>query len=209
MFRVGISGGMGSGKTLVCQIFEQMKIPIYNADIQAKRLMIEDENLKLEIIRLLGSNSYKMDNSLNRSYISQKVFKDSSLLNKLNNLVHPAVIEDGKKWERNLPLGTPYFLRESAILFETGIYKNLDFNILVVAPEYIRINRIKKRDGLTESEIKERLNQQWSDDKKIKLCNFVIENDGTKNLIPQIWKIHNQLIHHSSKQLDKQQDIKS
>lgn len=204
MLSVGISGGMGSGKTFICKIFEQFGIPIYDSDFNAKKLMEENLILKEEIMELLGEESYRNDGILNRKFISKKVFNEPKLLADLNKIVHPAVYKDSVKWQQNLPKETPYYLWESAILFETGIYKNLDFNILVIAPEHVRIERIKKRDGLTEQEITGRLNQQWDDHKKIKLCDFLIENDGTKVLIPQIWDIHQILKERSLKHFDRQ-----
>jgi len=200
MLSIGITGGMGSGKTLVCQIFSRLNIPIYNSDNHAKRLMEENESLKNEIKNLLGNESYNEKGKINRRYIAQKVFNNLTLLSGLNAIVHPAVKRDANLWRNNLPETLPYFIRESAILFETGIYKELDFNILVSAPEEIRIERVRERDGLTHDEIKSRINQQWPESKKQTLADFIITNDNKTLLIPQILSIHQKLIHYASAQ---------
>ncbi|MEY3323092.1 MAG: hypothetical protein RLZZ417_2675 [Bacteroidota bacterium] len=207
MLSVGISGGMGSGKSLICQIFNLLGIPIYNSDYHAKRIMEDDEMVRTEIIRLLGPESYFADDILNKKYIANKIFNDTILLTKLNQIVHPAVKRDAEYWKNYLPENQPYFIRESAILFETGIYKQLDYNILVTAPESIRIKRIQKRDGLSSEEIKARLDQQWTEEKKIPLSDFQIVNDGELFLLPQVLKIHQILKKYSLMQAGKQQDI--
>lgn len=149
--------------------------------------------VKKEIIKLLGEDSYLNNLTLNRKFIAQKVFNQKELLSKLNDIVHPAVRQDAKIWSGNLIQDSGYYLRESAILFETGIYKQLHFNILVIAPEKLRIQRIKNRDGLSDDDITLRINNQWSDEQKLKLTDFVIINDGKDFLIPQILKIHHTL----------------
>lgn len=207
MLSVGITGGMGSGKSLICQIFKLLGISIYNSDFHAKRLMEEDEKVKTEIIELFGKESYSDNGFLNRKYIAGKVFNNQSLLTQINEIVHPVVRNDANIWKENLPQKDAYYLKESAILFETGIYKQLDFNILVTAPENIRIERIKKRDGLTEDNIQSRINKQWPENKKLALCDFQIINDGRLFLIPQVLKIHQILRHYSLKQADKLPDI--
>ena len=178
MLSVGISGGMGSGKTLVCTIFKVLGISIYNSDLEAKRIMETNEQVKKEIISLLGEESYLNNMTLNRKYIAEKIFNHTELLTGINQIVHPAVRKDAEIWSKKIPQDNSYFLRESAILFETGIYKQLDYNILVIAPKEIRIHRIKDRDKLSEVDIAIRMNQQWSDEQKLPLSNFVVINDG-------------------------------
>ena len=206
MLSVGISGGMGSGKSLVCQIFNLFGISVYHSDYHAKRLMQEDEMVKRKIIELLGNESYFNGKILNKKYIADKIFNDSDLLSKVNLIVHPAVKIDAEKWSNQLPIAQPYYIRESAILFETGIYKHCNYNILVTSPETIRIERIKKRDSLTYEEIIIRLKQQWPEYRKLPLSDFQIVNDGANFLIPQVLKIHKILTDYSSKQVDRQQD---
>lgn len=207
MLSVGISGGIGSGKTLVCTIFQILGISIYNSDLEAKKIMETDRQVKNDIINLLGEESYLNNFSLNRKFIAQKVFKHKELLLKLNNIVHPAVRQDAEIWSKKIPQECGYYLRESAILFETGIYKQLNFNILVIAPEDIRINRIKNRDGLSDEEITLRIKNQWAEEQKLKLTDFVIINDGKTFLIPQILKIHHTLKHYPLMPIDKQPNI--
>lgn len=204
MLSVGISGGMGSGKTLVCAIFKVLGISVYNSDLEAKRIMETNEQVKKEIIKLLGKESYLNDDNLNRKFIAQKVFNHSDLLSKLNQIVHPAVKLDAENWSKELPQNNHYFLRESAILFETGLYKQLNYNILVIAPRELRIQRVKNRDRLSEEEINIRMNQQWSDEKKLPLSDFVINNAGRTLLIPQILRINQRLANRPLMPTDKQ-----
>lgn len=207
MLSVGISGGMGSGKTLVCAIFKVLGISVYNSDLEAKRIMETNEQVKKEIINLLGEESYLNNMTLNRKYIAEKIFNHIELLSGINQIVHPAVREDAEIWSKKIPRNNSYFLRESAILFETGIYKQLNYNILVIAPRELRLHRIKNRDRLSEEEIASRMNQQWSDEQKLPLTDFVIINDEKTFLIPQILQIHKCLKNYPLMLIDKQQGI--
>lgn len=204
MLSVGISGGMGSGKTLVCNIFKVLGIAVYDSDLEAKRIMETNEEVKKEIINLLGEESYLNNLTLNRKFIAQKVFNQTDLLSKLNQIIHPAVREDAEVWSIKLSQHNNYFIRESAILFETGLYKQLNYNILVIAPRELRIQRVKNRDRLSEEEIDIRMNQQWNDEQKLPLTDFVIINDGKTLLIPQILKINQTLMNHPLTLTDKQ-----
>lgn len=207
MLSIGISGGIGSGKTLVCTIFKILGISVYNSDLEAKRIMETNVQVKKEIINLLGEESYLNNLTLNRKFIAEKIFNHTELLSEINQIVHPAVREDAEIWSKKIPQDNSYFLRESAILFETGIYKQLDYNILVIAPKEIRIHRIKDRDKLSEVDIAIRMNQQWSDEQKLPLTDFVVINDGKTFLIPQILKIHKSLKNYPSMLTDKQPGI--
>jgi dephospho-CoA kinase len=207
MLSVGISGGMGSGKTLICTIFKVLGISIYNSDLEAKRIMETNQQVKNEIINLLGEEAYQNNITLNRKFIAGKIFNHTELLSGINQIVHPAVRKDAEIWSQNIPQDKGYFLRESAILFETGIYKQLDYNILVIAPREIRLHRIKNRDRLSEEDIAIRMNQQWSDEQKLPLTNFVVINDGKTFLIPQVLKIHQSLKNYPLMPTDKQPSI--
>ena len=207
MLSIGISGGIGSGKTLVCTIFKILGISVYNSDLEAKRIMETNVQVKKEIINLLGEESYLNNLTLNRKFIAEKIFNHTELLSGINQIVHPAVREDAEIWSKKIPQDNSYFLRESAILFETGIYKQLDYNILVIAPKEIRIHRIKDRDKLSEVDIAIRMNQQWSDEQKLPLTDFVVINDGKTFLIPQILKIHKSLKNYPSMLTGKQPGI--
>jgi dephospho-CoA kinase len=207
MLSVGISGGIGSGKTIICTIFQILGISVYNSDLKAKKIMETNQEVRKEIINLLGKESYLNNFTLNRKFIAQKIFNQKELLSKLNEIVHTAVRQDAEIWSKNIPQEGGYYLRESAILFETGIYKQLHINILVVAPEKLRIQRIKNRDGLSGEDITLRMKNQWSDEQKLKLTDFVIINDGKNFLIPQILKIHRTLKNYPLMPIDKQPNI--
>jgi dephospho-CoA kinase len=188
MIRIGITGGIGSGKTLICRMFKSLGIPVYHSDEEARSLMQEEASLVSGIVKLFGEEAY-IDGSLNRSMIAKRVFQDNKLLNQLNALVHPAVGRDFVRWtetQRN----TPYLIKEAAILFESGAEKGLDRVIVVTAPEELRIQRIIQRDQLSREQILSRMKQQWSDEERSQLADFIIVNDGKRMLIPQVLKIH-------------------
>ncbi|MGB5378598.1 dephospho-CoA kinase [Muriicola sp.] len=191
---IGLTGGMGSGKTTVAKMFQDLKVPVYNSDTEAKRLMNEDAGLRLAIIKLFGDQAYK-DNTLNRSFLAGKAFTDKALLFKLNNIVHPAVRKDFKSWAKRQQY--PYVIQEAAILFENEGYKGFDQMILITAPKKIRIGRIRKRDGLTEKAILERMQHQWPEKKKKELAHYVINNKNLEDTRRQVLKIHNEILQKS------------
>lgn len=195
MLRLGITGGIGSGKTTVCKIFETLNIPIYYADDRAKWLMVKSPSLQTGIIQLFGDKAYAADGSLNRAHIGGIAFKDPAKLQKLNALVHPAVFVDGENWQQEqLALGVPYTLKEAALIYETGSYKMLDKVIVVTAPEEIRIQRVMKRDKLTAEEVKERIARQMPESEKVEKADYVIQNDGQHSLIKQVLQIHQAIL---------------
>jgi len=190
---IGLTGGIGSGKTTVSKIFSILGIPIYYADDRAKWLMINSSNLIAEIKRNFGEDSYFEDGSLNRVYLGDKVFKSQEQTKLINSLVHPAVKSDFEHWasEQN----APYVIKEAALLFETGSYQQLDKTIIVSSPIKIRIARILMRDPhRTEAQLNEIIDKQWPDEEKNKLADFVIKNADNKLLIPQVLDIHAQII---------------
>lgn len=189
MLKIGITGGIGSGKTTVCKVFETMGIPIYYADDRAKFLMNTDEFLVTEITKLFGEQAYLSNGELNRPHLASIAFSDKNVLQKLNALVHPVVHQDSEKWfseQQNVP----YVLKEAALHFETGGYKMLDKMITVFAPKEMRIQRVIQRDNRTVAEVEARINNQMPDSEKVKLADFVIYNDGSQSLIQQIYAIH-------------------
>lgn len=189
---VGISGGIGAGKTWVARIFALLDIPIYNADERARWLMAHQKDLKSKIRSAFGAPSYFPDGSLNRKYLAEKVFADPVLTNKINTLVHPAVREDFKEWVGRQE--TNYVLKEAALLFETGSFQELDFTIHVTAAESLRIGRIQKRDPQrSRQQIDQIMSKQWKDDKKNELADFILFNDETRLVIPQVLQIHQSL----------------
>ncbi len=192
MLKVGITGGMGSGKTTVCNIFETLGIPVYYADDRAKYLMTNDEELRQKIKSIFGAEAYQKDWKLNRKYISDIAFHEPKKLKMLNDAVHPAVLKDSELWH-NSQKNVPYTLKEAALLFETGSYKKLDKLITVVAPLEVRIKRIMERDKTTKEAILARIANQWSDEEKLAQSDWVIYNDGNHGLIKQVLKIHFEL----------------
>lgn len=180
---VGLTGGIGSGKTTVAHLFETMGCVTYNSDEKAKEVYFHPI-VKNQVIKLLGSDAYLNEHEINKDYISKKVFSNTELLHQLNSIIHPAVKADFILFQSKLPLGT-IIIKESAILFETGIYKDLDKTILVTAPLEVKIARVKKRNATSEEDIKKRIAAQWPDEQKIPFANFVISNNGAQALIPQ------------------------
>jgi dephospho-CoA kinase len=191
MLKIGITGGIGSGKSYICKIFEQLGVPVYNADEKARNISNNSISVKKDITNLFGKEAYE-NNVLNRAYIASKVFNDTNLLEQLNQIIHPAVNKDFNDWCNNYQ-DKSYILKEAAILFESGIYKNLDKTILVTAPESIRINRVIKRDGSTKEEVLNRMKNQWPTEKITPLADFIIHNIDKELLLPEILKIHNTL----------------
>ena len=193
MIKVGLTGGIGSGKSLVAKIFETLGIPVYYADDAAKNLMNTNEELKKEIIKNFGEDSYS-NGELNRNYIASIVFNDKEKLELLNSITHPATILDAEEWIKKITESrgqtTPYIIKEAALLFESGANKNLDFVIGVDAPLPLRIERVMNRDGITKEEIMKRITRQMNEDEKMKLCDFVITNNEKELVIPQIIELH-------------------
>lgn len=192
MLIVGLTGGIGSGKSTVAGYFEKLGIPVYIADDRAKALMVTNAELKAGIIDLLGETAYMPDGRLNRAYIAGQVFNKASLLDSLNALVHPAVGKDFKRWTNQQQ--SPYVIKEAAILFENGNYKSADKNILVTAPEEVRIQRVMDRDGVPRARVLARMKHQWPDNEKIPLADYVIENIDLQQTQLQVNSLHEQLI---------------
>ena len=171
---IGLTGGIGSGKSTVSKIFEDNGIPIYNSDLIAKDLMNNNIDLKKKMISSFGTKSY-IDDKLNKPYISKLVFQNKKKLKIINSIVHPYVLTDFKIWaEKKI---SKYVIYESAIIFESGSYKKNDFNILVISDLKKRIERVMKRDKLSKDDVLNRIKNQWNDEKKIPLCDFVINNN--------------------------------
>ncbi len=183
---VGITGGIGSGKTLVCKLFALLGVPIYNADNRAKELT--NSTLINPITKAFGSESYE-NGVLNRGYIAKQVFGNKNQLQLLNSIVHPAVAVDFKNWV-STHKNSEYVLKEAALLVETGSYKQLDKLIVITAPYQLRVERIKKRDAFrSKEEIEKIIESQISDKEKVVLADFVISNNETNLLIPQVLEI--------------------
>lgn len=191
MLKVGITGGIGSGKTYICKIIEQLGYPVYNADVRAKELTNSNSNIKSAVKSLFGKDIY-VNGELNRSAVAKLVFEDSTLLEKLNRIIHPEVQNDFETWANSNSDNSIVF-KEAAILFESGMYKLMDANILVTAPLNIRIGRVMERDGVSKNDVLKRINNQFSDEEKLKLANYTIVNDGKVLVLPQIINVINEL----------------
>jgi dephospho-CoA kinase len=191
MLKIGLTGGIGSGKTTVAQIFEVLQIPVYYADSAARDLMNGDEELKNKIIASFGTDAYK-NGKLDSSYLGAIVFPDAEKLKLLNSIVHPVTIRDSENWMQKQK--TPYAIKEAALIFEAGLEKYLDYVIGVTAPEPLRIQRVVDRDHTSTEKVLERLHQQMDEKEKISRCDFVIENDGVSPLLPQVLAIHKTLL---------------
>ena len=192
MLKIGITGGIGSGKTTVCRIFELLGIPVFYADAQAKLVMHTDEKLRVGIIQAFGFQSYLPDGSLNRKHIADIVFKDERELSTLNALVHPAVFRAFDLWA--LEQTAPYVVKEAALLFESGSDKMCDYTILIKTPDQIKIARVIERDHITEADVRLRMARQWSDEEKEKLADYIILNNENLLLIPQILAFHERFV---------------
>lgn len=189
-FKIGITGGIGAGKSIVCEAFKTLNIPVYQADERAKLLMSEDANLAKKIRLEFGNESFNPDGSVNRVHLSKAVFNDHGQLKKLNGMVHPAVETDFQQWSLRFP-DKKYILKEAALLVETGSYKALDFLLTVAAPESVRIKRVLQRDSHRSLEdLRAIIARQLDQEEKARLAKFVIQNDEQSMLIPQILKIH-------------------
>lgn len=193
MLKTGITGGIGSGKSIVCKIFFQFGIPVYDADDAAKKIMNSDEELIARLKNEFGKHIYDDENTLNRKELAKLVFSDSEALSKLNSMVHPAVGKDFEKWLA-INSGAAYILKEAAILFESGANNGLDYFITVTAPVEIRIKRVMKRDNVTEEHVKAIVNTQMREEERILKSDFVIANDNEQLVIPQVMDLHNRLL---------------
>ena len=199
MLKIGITGGIGSGKTTICNFFSLLGVPIFNADQEAKWLMQHTQKLIEDIQQVIGQKSYNNDGSINRKHIAQIVFNNVDKLKQLNQLVHPFVLEHYNEW-CSKQTHTSFIVHESALLYESGFWKHNDYNILVQAPQALRIKRIIKRDGLSKHEIEKRMAQQWTDKQKVNLADYVIKNDETVLVLPQALKLYKEFYNLNQKQ---------
>ncbi|HEY3373140.1 MAG TPA: dephospho-CoA kinase [Prolixibacteraceae bacterium] len=187
MIKVGITGGIGSGKSTVCKVFKILGIPVFEADSIARELMNSDAKVRTQLIDLFGSAVYLPDLTVDRKYLSGIVFNNPSLLSELNSIVHPAVRHAFETWYQNQH--SPYIIQEAAILFESGFYKMMDKTIVVATDEAERVQRVMKRDGTSEEQVRQRIGNQWTDEQRIKMADFVIGNNDNELIIPQIVNI--------------------
>ena len=188
---IGLTGGIGSGKSTVAKVFKELGIPVYDSDTEAKKLINTSNNVISKMKQNFGDNIYLKNNILNKKKLSQLIFNDKKLLNIVNTIVHPAVKEDFNTWAKKQT--SNYIIKEAAILFESGAYKDTDLIITVTAPEELRIQRVCKRDNKPAEKIKEIINNQISESEKINRSDYVIYNDEEQLILPQILKIDDNL----------------
>lgn len=190
---VGVTGGIGSGKSLICKIFETLGIPVYYADERAKWLQSNDDELVQAIKSAFGPGSYHEHGVLNRAFIASQVFENDEKLSLLNRLVHPKVAQDFQRWQQ-LHTQAPYVIKEAALLFETGSYQSLKKIINVNAPAALRIKRVLLRDHQRSKEqIVAIISKQWSDQERTKRADFTIENNESSHIVPKVLAIHHKL----------------
>ncbi|WP_375579289.1 dephospho-CoA kinase [Marivirga tractuosa] len=194
MKKIGITGGIGAGKSLICEVFQLLGIPNYPADYRAKWLQSNDPELKAKIAQHFGKEAYFENGDLNRDYLSKEVFGDDEKLKLLNSLVHPAVGKDFENW-CDQHADKPYVLKEAALLFETGSYKQLDATINVHASQELRLKRTLERDSQrTKESVLAIMKKQFSDEKRMDLANYVIYNDESRSVIKQVMELHEELV---------------
>jgi dephospho-CoA kinase len=185
--RVGLTGGIGSGKSVVAKVFETLGVPVYYADEAAKRVMSENAGLRKDLVMYFGEEAY-VNNDLNRKFISAQVFNNPEKLKVLNSLVHPVTLADADEW---ISLQTaPYVIKEAALIFESDAWKHLDKFIGVSAPFELRMQRAMQRDRVSAQQVQDRMDRQMNEDEKMKRCDYVIVNDETQLVIPQVLALH-------------------
>ncbi|TCC89385.1 dephospho-CoA kinase [Pedobacter frigiditerrae] len=194
MLKVGITGGIGSGKTTVCKVFETLGIPVFYADAVAKQLMVTDLILMDGVKSTFGQESYFENGILNNKHIAGIVFNNQLELDKLNALVHPAVFRAFDKWALAIPSSVPYTLKEAALLFESGSYKMCDKNILVTAPLTLKISRVMQRDAVSAEQVQARIDKQFTDQQKAKMADYFIDNTENTSVILQVLDLHQQFL---------------
>jgi dephospho-CoA kinase len=191
MLKVGLTGGIGSGKSTVARIFEVLGIPVYYADEAAKNIMNSDKRLKAALIKNFGEQTYQ-SGQLNRAWLASVVFTDNQKLQLLNSLTHPATIRDANKWIQQQT--SPYIVKEAALLFESGADKYLDHIVGVSAPEELRIQRAMQRDQVKREDVLQRMSRQMKEEEKMKLCQSILINDEKEMLVPQVLELHKKFL---------------
>lgn len=189
MLKIGITGGIGSGKTTVCQLFELLDVPVYYADDASKQLLISDPEIKKRVVELFGQDILEENGIISRKKVASRVFGNEEGLKKLNAIMHPAVGLHFEKWLEQ-QTSSSYIIKEAAILFESGAYKQLDKVIAITAPEELRISRVMKRDGSKREEVTRRMAAQLSEQERVERSQFIIVNDDQQLVIPQVLKLH-------------------
>ncbi|MEQ8908869.1 MAG: dephospho-CoA kinase [Vicingaceae bacterium] len=200
MQKIGVTGGIGSGKSTVCRIFKNLGVPVFIADVEGKKILNSNEKAKKQVINIFGKDMYTATGEIDRKRMAQLVFNDPRELEKLNGIVHPLVSDRFEAWCEEHE-HSPYVIKEAAILFESGAYHGLDKVINVFAPKEQRIGRIKKRDDTTKEEVLKRMRFQYSDEERNELSDLIIMNEDGKEeeLLPQIMELHEILLNETRK----------
>ena len=189
--KVGITGGIGSGKSTICKIFKLLGVPVFEADVVAKQLQNTNQKVKNGLINLFGKDIYTHEGVVDRKKLASIIFNDDFQISKVNELIHPVVREEFENWLKKQ--NSTYIVHEAAILFESGFYKMMDFTILVSAPEEQRVEWVMKRDGVNREIVTQRIKRQWNEEKKQKLASFVIYNNNNNLIIPEVITIDKNL----------------
>jgi dephospho-CoA kinase len=192
MIIVGLTGGIGSGKTYIAQKFQTLGIPIYNSDTRARELMMLDNELIENLKNLFGPGVYS-NQKLNKAFIAEQIFKDQQLLQKMNQLVHPKVQNDFELWCKQ-HTAAPFVIKEAAILIESGAYKQCNYIIVILAPKTLRMERVMNRDNMSHEQFVNILNNQLSDKERLEFANFTIRNDGTEELDQKVYELYQQIV---------------
>jgi dephospho-CoA kinase len=203
MKKIGLTSGLGSGKSTVAAVFEALGVPVYYADEAAKKLMSENKELVNKIKNAFGENAYS-NGILNRNYLAEVVFNDQEKLAGLNSIVHPATIQDADEWMEKQ--SSPYVIKEAALLFESGSNKYLNFVIGVSAPLELRVHRAMLRDNNSREQVMQRINKQMNEEEKLRLCDFIIVNDEQQLLFPQVLELHEKFLQVPNEQLSSSGD---
>ena len=193
MIKIGITGGIGSGKSVVAQLFTVYGVPVYTADVESKRITATSPVIRERLAELFGDNLYD-GNVLNKKRLAEIIFSDRKSLEAVNSIIHPEVIKDFNTWAERLD-NVACCAMESAILFENGLEKTVDVTLMVYAPMQLRLKRVALRDGTSDDEIRHRMNSQWSDERKRDLADFVVYNDDVQALIPQVEQVLSTISH--------------
>lgn len=191
MIVVGLTGGIGSGKSTIAAMFRELGVPVYNSDERAKLLMNTSKKIRKQLVELLGKKAF-LDDKLNKTFIAKKVFNDADLLEQLNRIVHPVVRKDFLKWTKKQD--TAYVIQETALLFENNAQDLYDTVILITAPKELRIERVLSRDETSKEQIIARMNNQLDDENKLELANLVIENIDLKSTALKVLKVHEAIL---------------
>lgn len=190
MLKIGLTGGIGSGKSTVARVFRVLNIPVYDSDREAKRLMNESADIRKALLKRFGEAVYQDDGNINKGFLAQEIFHNKAAMNYVNNTVHPVVQADFKLWANRLETaGYNYLIKEAAILFESQSHLDLDHTIMIFSPEEIRLQRVMNRDAVSRDAVRQRMANQWPDEKKCRLADTIIYNDDTQLLIPQVLKL--------------------